>query len=67
MSDDESDVESDVSDDAELEKRDGPEFKIAAVQTNGTTEVIIDGFGYDNKTVTLSRRCLYTLNYPVER
>ncbi|KAL5535245.1 hypothetical protein ACEPAF_3339 [Sanghuangporus sanghuang] len=53
-------------DEEELEKRDHPDFRIAAVDANGTTEVVIDGFGFDNQIVTLSRRCLYTLNWPVE-
>ena len=70
-SDDESDLESDagsdVSDDDELEKRGEPEFIIAAVQTNGTAEVFINGFGWDNQTMQLSKQCLYTLNYPVEK
>ncbi|KAL5534527.1 hypothetical protein ACEPAG_990 [Sanghuangporus baumii] len=53
-------------DEKEFERRDHPDFRIAAVDANGTTEVVIDGFGFDNQVVTLSRRCLYTLNWPVE-
>ncbi|EJD04260.1 uncharacterized protein FOMMEDRAFT_133567 [Fomitiporia mediterranea MF3/22] len=66
-SDDESDAGSDVSDDDELEKRDNLGFRITAVNTNGSAQVVINGFGFNNEQVELSRRCLYTLNWPVEK
>ena len=69
--DDESDVVSvslavDSEEKEEFEKRDGLGFHIAAVDLNGTVEVVLDGFGFNNKTVTLSKQCLTTLNWPVE-
>lgn len=52
----------------ELDKRGHREtFTIASLQLNGSVEVVLNGFGFDNKTVELSRRCLYTLNWPVEQ
>ena len=60
-------IDSVESVDDELEKRDHPDFRILAVDVDGTADVVIDGFGFDNETVNLSRRCLYTLNWPVEK
>ena len=39
---------------------------ISAVMVNGTTSVIVNGLGWNNQALTLTERCLYTLNYPVE-
>ncbi|KAH8120511.1 hypothetical protein DFH11DRAFT_1757718 [Phellopilus nigrolimitatus] len=68
--DEDSDDEGDVDED-ELEKRgkrDNTDFvRVKAVDTNGSTVVQINGFGFKNRTVTLSQKCLFTLNWPVEK
>ena len=75
--DNESDNDSDFGDDASdlegpggtvaVKREEAGVFRVTTVDVNGTAEIIIDGFGFDNKTVQLSRRCLYTLNWPVEK
>lgn len=44
----------------------GPAEQISAVEVNGTTEVTIDGFGWNNQKVILEQSCLLSLNWPVE-
>lgn len=41
-------------------------LQISAVEINGSTTVNVDGFGWKNQSISLSQRCLFTLNYPVE-
>ncbi len=45
----------------------GPAEQISAVEVNGTTEVTIDGFGWNNQKVILEQSCLLSLNWPVEK
>jgi len=39
---------------------------ITAVDVNGTREVVVDGLGWNHESITLTQRCLFTLNWPVE-
>ncbi|KAG2156515.1 uncharacterized protein EDB93DRAFT_1247221 [Suillus bovinus] len=39
---------------------------IQAVAVNGTVQVIVNGFGWNNQAAVLDRQCLWALNYPVQ-
>lgn len=39
---------------------------IQAVEVNGTVQVIVNGFGWNNQAAVLDRQCLWALNYPVQ-
>lgn len=39
---------------------------IQAVDINGTVQVIVNGFGWNNQAAVLDRQCLWALNYPVQ-
>lgn len=43
------------------------EIQITAVEVNGSREVTIDGFGWNNERRTLSQTCLVSLNWPLEK
>lgn len=39
---------------------------IEVVDINGTVQVIVNGFGWNNQAAILDRQCLWALNYPVQ-
>lgn len=39
---------------------------VQAVEVNGTVQVIVNGFGWNNQAAVLDRQCLWALNYPVQ-
>ncbi|KAI0320446.1 hypothetical protein OF83DRAFT_584078 [Amylostereum chailletii] len=40
--------------------------QIRAIDVNGELSVTLTGFGFDHKDVTLSRKCLWALNWPLQ-
>ena len=62
--------ESDIPGDAfaiPLRVRRRREIRINAVDVGGSTEVTIDGFGWNNERRTLNQTCLVSLNWPLEK
>lgn len=43
------------------------EIQITAVEVDGSREVTIDGFGWNNERRTLNQSCLVSLNWPLEK
>ncbi|KAG2117923.1 uncharacterized protein F5147DRAFT_669139 [Suillus discolor] len=39
---------------------------IQAVEINGTSQVIVNGYGWNNQVAVLDQQCLWALNYPVQ-
>ncbi|KAG1754990.1 uncharacterized protein EDB91DRAFT_1042772 [Suillus paluster] len=39
---------------------------IETAEVNGTVQVIVNGFGWNNQAAVLDRQCLWALNYPVQ-
>lgn len=39
---------------------------LQTVEVNGTVQVIVSGFGWNNEVAVLDRQCLWALNYPVQ-
>ncbi|KAG1787849.1 uncharacterized protein HD556DRAFT_1246142 [Suillus plorans] len=39
---------------------------IQAVDINGTSQVTVNGYGWNNQVAVLDRQCLWALNYPVQ-
>lgn len=40
--------------------------QIQTVEVNGTVQVIVNGFGWNNQAAVLDRQCLLALNFPVQ-
>lgn len=51
---------------AEMPNRRNLVGDIQAVEVNGTVQVIVNGFGWNNQAAVLDRQCLWALNYPVQ-
>lgn len=73
-SDDESDADSDsnsddddavlvISQPRQLQPRHGA-LTVLEINLNGSVDVVLDGWGYTNKPVTLSQKCVDALNWP---